>query len=46
MKKLLIAGIALSVFTLTACNKEEAEDAVEVVEEIDFTNAASSIRLK
>ena len=45
MKKILIAGIALCTFTLTACNnEEETKDAVEVVEEIDFTNAASSYK--
>ena len=44
MKKLLLAGIALCTFTLTACNNEEETKDVEVVEAIDFTNAASSYK--
>ncbi len=45
MKKLLMAGIALSVLTLTACNKdEETKEPKEVVEKIDYSNAASSYK--
>ena len=45
MKKLLMAGIALSVLTLTACNKdEETKGKSEVVESIDFSEAASSYK--
>ena len=45
MKKLLMAGIALSVFTLAACNnEEEAKEQSEAVVEIDYTSAASSYK--
>ena len=45
MKKLLMAGIALSVLTLAACNKdEETKEKSEVVESIDFSEAASSYK--
>ncbi len=45
MKKLLIAGIALTIFTLAACNnEEETKEPSEIVEQIDFTDAASSYK--
>lgn len=47
MKKLLMAGIALSVLTLAACNNdEEAKEnkQLEAVEEIDYTSSASSYK--
>lgn len=45
MKKLLMAGIAVSVLTLTACNNdEETKEQSETVEEIDYTEAASSYK--
>ena len=44
MKKLLMAGIALSVLTLTACNNEEEVKEPEAVVEIDYTSAASSYK--
>lgn len=40
-----MAGIALSVLTLAACNKdEETKEQPEAVEKIDFTDAASSYK--
>ena len=40
-----MAGIAVSVLTLTACNNdEETKDQSETVEEIDYTEAASSYK--
>ena len=45
MKKLLMVGIALSVLTLAACNKdEEKKEQSEAVEVIDYTDAASSYK--
>ena len=47
MKKLLMAGIALSVLTLAACNNdEEAKEQLEDVVEIDYTSAASSYKVE